>query len=773
MPDSILGTTNLLRLRLAADARSGYTFYPDDQSWELALGQNDEPAMALQTRYGGRAGLVRLVPMIHVQNRSVYEKQAFASPVQITNLAPDALQVEVEVISGLNLRMLFWTMTSRALGGRFTITNNGTQVVSLRAELFAQAMREQQSIAMSLLTVATPDKGTAIALSLGEIGNLHPVLLMDRAQETNTAKLSAPLEISGGQSINVRFVLASMTTIDKSVDSAYNLLREDWSPRLKEMTKRRDLLPSIDTADDQLDAAILISQQVALQSMIGATNSLPHPSPVFVRVPAFGFSPHGDGSDHPRGWEGQTALDTYHLISALITLDPALAKGIVKNYLATQHPDGWIDAAPGAAGQRDGHLLTPLLAQMALLIYRHTEDQKFVGEVLPGLFRFYSRWFAADMDGDGDGFPEWQIAQEYHPTPDVRQIEAPDLASYLLNEGDALATLAEIAGRKKDWSKVEKLHSRLAKSLQKSWNAEQGRFFYRDRDTDKQVLGEQVFRGKGDQQLPISVKLSTPNRLLIRIKGGDYRPKNLKATIKGIDQRGKSASEVIENVAFSWHRLGGSTTTRTLWQQVDSLVVEGLSRVYDIEVDTVDLTRHDASLLLPYTTAAINEAQVEGIFDDLQQHYTDKFGIRTLTDDSDVGQRVILPWVAMIGLMLLRRGEDHASVELFERLAAAQVTSLIQQGRFFQWYHAENGTGIGLPDHATGIIPLYWLMHLIGVLVRDEKTVEILGELAFKRKIQLVQYGVKISRSNRKTSIKFPSGHTLDLAPDAPPAGDR
>jgi hypothetical protein len=49
--------------RIAADARTGRTNLYDDQVWQLRLGQPDEPAVTLETRYGGRVGLARVVPV--------------------------------------------------------------------------------------------------------------------------------------------------------------------------------------------------------------------------------------------------------------------------------------------------------------------------------------------------------------------------------------------------------------------------------------------------------------------------------------------------------------------------------------------------------------------------------------------------------------------------------------------------------------------------------------------------------------------------------------
>ncbi len=50
--------------RIAADARTGRTNYHDDQVWQLRLGGAQEPALSLETRFGGRVGLAAVDPRV-------------------------------------------------------------------------------------------------------------------------------------------------------------------------------------------------------------------------------------------------------------------------------------------------------------------------------------------------------------------------------------------------------------------------------------------------------------------------------------------------------------------------------------------------------------------------------------------------------------------------------------------------------------------------------------------------------------------------------------
>ena len=83
-----LTASDPLALRLAADVRQFQTDYADDQIWELVLGEGDSPALSLETRYGGRCGLARLIPMWVVDGEVIYEAAACAAPATLHTFWP-------------------------------------------------------------------------------------------------------------------------------------------------------------------------------------------------------------------------------------------------------------------------------------------------------------------------------------------------------------------------------------------------------------------------------------------------------------------------------------------------------------------------------------------------------------------------------------------------------------------------------------------------------------------------------------------------------------
>src|SRR3954454_10510045 len=99
-----LGTNSPFALALAADARLSQTDYFDDQVWELLPGSPGNPALALQTSYGGRGGLASIVPLWRSDNRPVYQYQAYTPPPVITAFAQGYLQTRPKITPRLQLK---------------------------------------------------------------------------------------------------------------------------------------------------------------------------------------------------------------------------------------------------------------------------------------------------------------------------------------------------------------------------------------------------------------------------------------------------------------------------------------------------------------------------------------------------------------------------------------------------------------------------------------------------------------------------------------------
>jgi hypothetical protein len=781
-----------LAMRFAADVRLSRTDYADDQSWEVAFGGPQEPALSIQTRYGGRAGLARLVPMWTLDGRPIYETNALAERPVLRAFAPNYARITARPISTLAVNVELWVMDSHAVGGRFVLENSAAEPLSLQFDLFAQVVREGKVVDMNLLGL---DDGNP-ALHLGVIGNLNPILMMDYAKpvtvrpgEHVSPKLSAPLNIPAKGWTTLRWVHAGQPSLHDSLQDAYKwLYQTNWDDALSLIEKASASTPVIETGNADWDAAIAFSSQVVLRSFVGPTAHLPNPSYVSARIPSRGFSPKGDGSDHGWQWNGQTAALGYLVLPATAMLAPDLARGAIRNALAVQQPDGWIDFKPGLGGQRANYLSAPLLATTACRVYEITEDRSFVEEVFPGLARFFQRWFQADADHDGDGLPEWantaQSGYADNPTfarfrrwahnADISKAESPDLAAHLVAEARSLLKMSELLGETVAAPAIKARLDQLLKHLDALWNESAGSYQYRDRDTDQTVSGSSLFRGKGDEAFDARSRLDPANRLILRIVGGKDHPPRASASVEGVDAKGAHVSETISN--FAWHYGMGAAVSEHVYSQVNYVKFTGLSRVYSVEIDMVDLTRHNQTLLLPLWASAPGKERATRIVQTITNpvRYWRAFGMPVCPIDdpafapnNDGGSGgVWLLWNTMIAEALLQYGYTSEAATLFTRILDAQVKALRRDHGFREAYNSETGEGLGDLDELAGVVPLQLVMQLIGVRIVSPRKVWAGGTMALPNPVKVTQYGVEVSRSATGTTVRFSSGHMAQVGPE-------
>ncbi len=503
-------------------------------------------------------------------------------------------------------------------------------------------------------------------------------------------------------------------------------------------------------------------------------------------------SAHGGGFAHP--WGGQALPDALAIAGTVALAAPELAQGIVRNFCAVQHADGWIDARPGLGGQRAGVLAPPLLATLAYEVYTFTRDRDFLAACLEPLAAFFARWFHPDVDADGDGVPEWSVSGQgaFAEGPalagqhrrgqgvDITTIEAPDLLAYLVREARTLLGICKILAREDVARAIKPRFDALTAALDAFWNAEQGAFFYRDRDTHVCPTGEIVFAGKGDDALRDRVTLVQPGRLIVRATGGSSRKPALSCSIEGIDAAGNATNEQIPAGAFDWYRGSGAATTRTVWRAITYLRFEGLSRVFKVEARTVDLSAHDQALFMPLWSGVLDEERARRMVAHLTDpaHYWREFGVSGCPASAphyDATMRngcggMWPDWNARLGLALLERGYRRESADLFRRVLAAQIRSLSNDTTFRSLYNADTGAGIGEVDSILGVVSLGWFARLFGAFVLDAERVAIIEPFAFNGETMTwTQHGVRITRSDAETVITFPGERTVTLPPDAEP----
>lgn len=781
-----LDYTKPFSLEIAADARLSTTDYTDDQVWELSLGALEAPALALQTQYGGRAGLASLVPMWFHDGRTIYQAQTYAQPPYVNAFAPGYIEAQGKLTPALLLRAQHWAMESHAVGVQYTLKNTSAQAQPLRLDIFGHIIIKDKEQRLAIASLADGSN----ALVLGDIGRLKPIILLEngRAQQKleghgASPKIGVDFVINAKSSVTIRWVHTGLTTLPESLATARNWLEEDWANHFARIERAAQDLPQIETSSENLDLLLAFSIQQLTLSFLKPTDHLPYESFVATRHTWQGHSARGDGSDHPRGWRGQPLALAYLAAPAIAAAAPQFAHGIVHNYLAIQTEDGWIDSKPGLAGQRENHLALPLLARLTQEVYTQTEDKTFLADTFPKLLKFFERWF--QQDADSDGLPEWQNERQtqyvFIPTfgagltwaqgADIQTVETPDLAAYLLSEANSLRAIAEILKEKKALSALEKRASTLQIHLAAMWQNE--RYVYRERDTHVTTGAVVVVKdGRADEEHLPAQTLTPPNRLIVQILGGVSSPPKLTLQLSGLDHHGQKTTETVDAKAFVWGYGRGVYTSKHVFSQIDKVRLDGLSRVYKVRVETLDTTRLDINALLPLWTGSIlpeYAAMLVKLLTD-KKHFWHTNGMSMCSAQDPAfdpanakgSGGIWAYWLVLMAEGLLAYGYNKQALTLVKRLLKVQTDVLTERKKLFEFYHTDEAQGLGERGHLGGIAPLSLLMRLFGVRMISSSKVWI-GPLIWDRPIKITQHGVTIKRKETNTEIEFPSGHKVQM----------
>lgn len=776
---------------IAADARISKTDYCDDQAWVARLGARDEAALALQTQYGGRAGLVSLVPMWRIGERVVYQTDAFSRRPAITAFAPNFIQIEAALTPELELVARLLALESRAAGGEFALRNQSAEPVDLQFDLFGHVVINERNQTLNVLTMAD----YSLALHLGQIGNLNPVVTLEGASieiyggRISSPKLGCQIKLAPGAEVRLPFVVAGLPDMRDSYSVAMNWLSRSWDRHFERINRHAAAVPNITTGKAEWDLVIDLSYAQLMKSFMDPTERLPHPSLVANRASNRGWSRRGDGADHVRAWSGQDPTLAYLAVSAIASVDPDLAKALIRNYLSVQDNSGHIDRQPGLGGQRQGVLMMPILARLSLSLVRQTDDQDFAAEVLPALAAFFGSWLAADADQDG--VPEWQSERQlgYIALPtfgrghawaqgaDIRQMETPDLLAYLISEADALKEMATLLGDEATAEVMTEHLARLEAHLEEFWDGK--RYTYRDRDSHHTSDGRHLLqRGAGDQVHEIRQSLDSPARLMIRVVGGVSQRPRISLKLEGKDEHGAACTIEAPVDDFLWQNRQGVYTTKEPLSYVERIAISGLSRVYKVYARTIDYSKLDINALLPLWTGRLSPERaavlVEMALD--EGRFLRPNGLTMVSasdrdfDPSNArgGGGIWMYWLTLICEGMIKAGYRQEATRIVKRVLDMLARVLEREGKLSRFYHADEAKGFGENHHIGGLMPLSLLHDAIGLRIVAPDKVWAGGEFTWGEPVKIEQHGVATIRNANEIRIEFASGYSTTLPPDAP-----
>jgi hypothetical protein len=620
----------------------------------------------------------------------------------------------------------------------------------------------------------------------GTTGGLAPLLYMTGGPAPVAAPyptLTVELDIAPSASRQITWALAALSASGPSFELARRTVARPWDAERAriEMTAKSQTI-EIQTGDPDWDAAFALTQKTALGLFLPASEHLPQPSFVLARGPDSGYSRKGDGSDYPLAWSGQSPLEAYYLAS-LLPGAPEAARGLLKNFLAAQTEDGFIDLRPGLAGQRGKMLAAPMLASLAWQVYQSTNDESFLAESFPKLLAFFWSWFSPAHDRDHDGLPEWdhllQTGFEENPLfdtwnpwsqgVDVNTVDNPVLYAMLAREAGCLILMAEKLGRSGEVEIVKHQAELLDNAVAAGWDERVALYQYRDLVTRLSLPGKVIAKGKGDKTLTSKKEFEPRVRLLIEIQ--TKSPAAKRPEIRLAEFATKEPVEVITPDQFAWRSGGLVATSQKVYARLGRVDVIGLDAKDKVIVKTVDLTAQDHTLFLPLWAGLPDQQRAQTMIGRALLDATrfDKpFGVPACascpTDEAgSVCSSIHLPWNHLIGEGLLAYGFHTEAARLTEHIMAAVIKNLKQNRAFYQRYHAGTGAGIGERHALTGLAPLGLFLQTLGVTIFSGMRVRLEGKNPFPWPVTIQYRGMTIQRGTDSTEVTFINGKSVTV----------
>lgn len=790
MPPPLPALTGSMPIILAADARFGPTDYVDDQIWELQVSTGDPPGLSIQTTYGLRARGMSLFLGFVRAGTSLTDPRAFDVPPQLEAVLPNYARVALAPWPEVHVVSEYWVPDSHVLAGRLQLVNTSDQVqlfgfrlhALLRPDQGSEIMRERVLRGVSVLS--------------GVSGGLSPVVFLSGGASVDAAAhpgLGLRLRLEPGETRQLTWAHAGLNDPLASFNQARSMTERAWDAEIARLEMMDAHLVAVDSGNPDWDLVFRQAQTTALRSLVGPTRYLPYPSPVASRRPDQGFSNTGDGRDYPPPWAGQTAEMALAVVPLLVHAAPRLAQGILCDFLHNPTPEGSLDSRPGLSGQKSGAICPPVLAGLALKVYRATEDMDFLKSTRPGWVEALRAWFEPSHDRDEDGFPEWDntphaMANDsptfarWHTWAqglDIAMAETPDLGSYLLRECQVLLEIGRLVNSHEDDEWLEAKAGFLQDRLESAWSPDLHAYLPVDRDKHVSPAGAEIVRKHGAFSRKLKGHFEQPVRLIFRFFGPESEAKKLKLRIHGRSRRGRSRIERLSGRQVQWFWDFGTVTTTKTYVEITQVEVLGLGDEFETEVRVADFTRLDATSMLPLWAGVPSSERA----DEMIQHglanperFWRRFGVpRCSADDPayEPDSRLEACGVsavqnAMLAEGLLRYGRREQAAELFERLMSAISLSFSQDRVFRSVYHPDNPVGAGDREEILGCAPLHLFLELIGIRLISPTKVHIEGRSPFPSPVRLRWRGMEITRQGDRTQITFPNGQQVSAQGEAP-----
>jgi hypothetical protein len=345
----------------------------------------------------------------------------------------------------------------------------------------------------------------------------------------------------------------------------------------------------------------------------------------------------------------------------------------------------------------------------------------------------------------------------------------------LYHEAVCLARIAEAIGVVEKDPVLRAQTETLRAAVEASWNARNGLYTYRDRETGLSLPGEVILRGQpGEKAFRPKAGFRKPVRLLVHIETSEHAAKRPRVEIGEYVTKGEL--EIIDEQRFQWRSGGLAATSQRVYTRVGRVKVHGLDPEDTVILRAVDLTAEDHTLLLPIWAGIPDHQRVQTMLGRTIQdaeRFDRAFGLPALPalpapEAETIGMSVHPPWNNLIIEGLLDYEFRAEAARLTAHLMNAIIQSLKQTRSFYQRYHAETGSGIGERNALSGLAPVGLFLRTLGVTILSPNRVRLEGKNPYPWPVTLKYRGLVVVRGLEETKITFPNGASATVTDPSP-----
>jgi hypothetical protein len=625
----------------------------------------------------------------------------------------------------------------------------------------------------------------------GKTGNLVPVCVFSEKPKVWTGPLpglTINVDLQPGKTYQSSWALAALPDDQASFTLASNTLNRTWDGEIAQIELQNESQElEITTGDPEWDAAFAFSQNIAWGLFLSPSFHLPYSSFVLSRHPDQGYSMRGDGSDYSHQWNGQNALDSYYMSNLVLPGGASLVEGLIRNFLAVQDQNGFIDWKPGLAGQRSRHLAQPLLATLALVVDGCKTDHAWLAEIFPGLLKFFQVWFQPEHDRDGDGFPEWDhplqsgaednpIYDRWHPQSqgvEISTLESPALGALLYRECQSLAKIAEFLEQKDALTWLVEKQSKLRKTIAETWDDVGVIYRYRDFQTHLSPASVELAKIEKMGSFELNLVFDTPQRILIRVDSQHAGEQKIVFTLHGQSIFGEMIEETSQPRLF-WGNGTARYTSQNIFKSLERFDITGLMDNDRVKLSNINYTLEDSTLLLPLWAGIPENEQARRLVQEtILARYLQAYGIPpcpllSQVDEPADHSLLSLPWNLLFGEALLEYGYRQEAADLVIRLMNAILYSFRTNGSFRECYHAQTGQPYGEINNLRGLAPIGLFLQVLGIKKIQTGQVILDGINPFPWPVTVKYQGIIITCHPNDTVITFPGGQTIAVSGPGP-----